>query len=359
MNRNEVLSIETIGIDAEEEINTYLLKHRASLLYSSPSFMKLVTRHIQAQGGWFVAKRGDEIAGFLPFIVKDGPLGTVYNSMAYYGSNGGVIQHEYDDLAKTLLIEKFYETAKKNNALSATIITNPLLEDSDFYKKHIEFTHIDERIGQITRLPKDETELSLMKMFDDPRPRNIRKAQRMGVVIERKREHDALSFLYDSHALNMGAIGGLSKRRDFFDLIPQVMKDNEWDIYIAKLEGRPVAALLLFYYNLTVEYFTPVILEQFRNTQALALIIYQAMVDAQSNGFENWNWGGTWLTQGGVYDFKKRWGTTDYPYYYFNKVFNQSVYTSSKADLLREYEGVYVLPFSELESKPMVSGGIV
>ena len=115
-------------------------------------------------------------------------------------------------------------------------------------------------------------------------------------------------------------------------------------------EGEPVSGLLLFYYNGTVEYFTPVIKPEHRNTQALALVIYEAMADAISNKqCNNWNWGGTWLSQGGVYDFKKRWGTTDYPYYYYTKVFNDGVRSSSKEDLLKDYQGFFVLPFREIK----------
>ena len=108
--------------------------------------------------------------------------------------------------------------------------------------------------------------------------------------------------------------------------------------------------MLIFYFNGTVEYFTPVIRPEFRHTQALALVIYEAMKDAvQEKACKLWNWGGTWLSQGGVYDFKKRWGTEDYPYYYYTKVFNQELLKVNSKDLLDEYAGFYVLPFNELK----------
>ena len=103
------------------------------------------------------------------------------------------------------------------------------------------------------------------------------------------------------------------------------MEQNQWAIFTAFLGDKPIAALLVFYFNKTVEYFTPVIDESYRSTQSLALVIYEAMRDSIFNGFSNWNWGGTWLTQGGVYDFKKRWGTTEYRYYYFTRVFHDDL----------------------------------
>ena len=131
------------------------------------------------------------------------------------------------------------------------------------------------------------------------------------------------------------------------------MPSDMWSIYVGSKDGVPVSALLLFYFNGTVEYFTPVIKSEHRNTQALALVIFQAMKDAVKNrGCKNWNWGGTWLSQTGVYDFKKRWGTTDYPYYYYTKLFNEEVKSSSK-DTMQRLPGFFVLPFSELEKIEM------
>ena len=73
------------------------------------------------------------------------------------------------------------------------------------------------------------------------------------------------------------------------------------------------------------------------------------MQDAIVKGYKNWNWGGTWLSQGGVYDFKKKWGTTDYPYFYYTRIFNQSLRKATREELLSHYEGFFVLPFSQVE----------
>jgi len=310
--------------------------------------MSLIGQHLDAQPGWLVGKRGGEIVGLLPFMRKDGALGPVFNSLAYYGSNGGVIQGRRDEEAKESLIDGFYKMAEQERGASATIITNPLEKDSAFYHAHTRHDFLDERIGQVTHLPAAEGE-ALLNLFQDPRPRNIRRAMREGVVVERRQDCDALDFLYATHVANMEAIGGLPKQRDFFDLLPRVMNTSDWAIFTAILRGQPVAALLVFYFNRTVEYFTPVVVETYRQTQALSLVIYKAMQEAMAEGFSNWNWGGTWLSQRGVYDFKKRWGTADYSYYYYTRILNGSIRTQTKEALLDMYPGFYVLPFSALE----------
>ena len=99
-----------------------------------------------------------------------------------------------------------------------------------------------------------------------------------------------------------------------------------------------------------VEYYTPVIINEYRSLQPLSLLITQAMFDASNLGFNWWNWGGTWQTQQGVYKFKSRWNTLDFEYNYYVKVNNKDLYFISKESLLKEYEGFYVFPFSKLKT---------
>lgn len=344
-----MLIIERISGPGNQAIFDYVLRNENSLLYSNPRFIGLLAEHLDAEPGWFVARRNEECVGVLPYVAKRGPLGLVYNSMAYYGSHGGVIQHNSDLEAKSSLVDAFYGHAVKHKACSATLITNPLEQDTDFYNAQINFHYRDERIGQITHLHRIEAIDDLLKQFEDPRPRNIRRAIKAGVTVEKSQDDESLDFLFSTHRENMEAIGGLSKDRGFFNLIEKHMQKHEWSIFTAVLHNEPIAALLVFYFNRTVEYFTPATQERHRRSQPLALIIFKAMYDAIEQGFENWNWGGTWVSQHGVYDFKKRWGTTDYRYFYYTEVFNPSVYNQSDKFLLKHYKGFYVIPFTQLK----------
>jgi hypothetical protein len=281
-------------------------------------------------------------------LVKHGALGPVVNSLAYYGSNGGVIAREGDKQAKIAALDAFSEFCEQIDASASTLITNPLLDDLSLYEDHLSYDLRDQRIGQFTRFPTDCKPDSLMKLFDDPRPRNIRKAKRIGVRVSVSQSEDDLAFLFATHDQNIRSIGGLPKRRAFFEAIPRVLPRDGWKIYLAELEGERIAALLLLYYNQTVEYFTPCVVELHRSTQALPLLIYQAMTDAMVAGYCQWNWGGTWLSQDGVYAFKKKWGTIDIPYHYFTRLRATQLKYAEREVLLREYPGFFVLPFSVL-----------
>jgi lipid II:glycine glycyltransferase (peptidoglycan interpeptide bridge formation enzyme) len=82
--------------------------------------------------------------------------------------------------------------------------------------------------------------------------------------------------------------------------------------------------------------------------QPLSAVIWYAMQDAVSNQFKWWNWGGTWFTQKGVYDFKKRWGTQDFNYKYFINTSNDNLLGLSKKQILKEFEYFYTVPFNLL-----------
>ena len=328
--------------------NEFVKANPNSLVYTDKNFINLVSQHLNAEYRWLIAKRGSEIVGALPFIKNLGPIGYVYNSLAYYGSYGGVIQNIEDDEAKEKLIERYYDIARETGACCATIITNPLEKDYTFYESIINYDYKDYRIGQITQLPITPEKEELFRSFQDPRPRNIRKAIKDGVQIEKSQSKWAIDFLFETHKREMDAKGGLAKKRQFFDLIPNHLNQNQWMIYIAKKDGRPIAAFLLLYFNKTIEYFTPAIIYEFRNTQASTLIVFKAMLDAIPNGFKYWNWGGTWTSQDGVYNYKKKWNANDFPYYYYIKCFNKDVLYNPPEYYQKEYYGFYTIPYTKL-----------
>ena len=177
----------------------------------------------------------------------------------------------------------------------------------------------------------------------------VRKAEKLGVAVAT--DEGEMDFLVQTHAENMMEVGGRPKNAAFFGLVARRFKHGpEYRIYVARIDGRPVAAVLLFYYNGTVEYFTPVVRKEYRETQALSLAIYRAMCDASIAGFRWWNWGGTWSSQEGVYRFKKRWGTQDRPYTYFVRLNDESLRRLKAQALLDAYPDFFVLPFSQLET---------
>jgi hypothetical protein len=342
MNRVEL--IENFTKDFELEYENFIFKHDNSMMYHSVKYFNFLKGLIGARPLCIVSREDGRIVGVLPIMYVDGNLGKVYNSLPYYGSNGSVLS---DSKATTMLLLKFYnQLSNSPNVASSTIISNPF--DNTDWSDEIEFNHKDYRIGQFTDIAFHENHREqLMKKIHYKTRNVIRKALKYNVKVIV--DNSQLKLLYKLHKENMKSIGGLAKDVKIIDQIKKnYLENKDYKVFIAEYENKVVAGLLVFYFKNTVEYYMPVINSEFRNLQALSLLIFEAMSQASILGYKTWNWGGTWESQKGVYSFKKRWGTKNEKYFYLTKVNNTDLYNLDENTLSREYQNFFVLPFKNL-----------
>jgi hypothetical protein len=329
--------------DYADAYERFLLRFDESLIYYSLRYKAFLEDLLDCTPHYWLALDGDDIAGMLPLMAKDGPWGRVLNSLPYYGSNGGVIAASDD--ARRLLYGKYEQLAAETNVVAANLIDNPIAPDSGrFVKAHFG----DERFSQVTSLLTDgDPDAFMMSSIDGTARRNVRKAEKSDVRV--RVDNTMMDFVRELHHENMSEIGGNPKSNDFFAAIQRHFRPGEdFNIFVAEHEGVPVSALLLLYYHKTVEYFTPVTKRDARNVQPMALILIRAMIDAIERGYERWNWGGTWLSQEGVRRFKNKWAAHDVPYRYYTQVNDMSVLERTPRELLEAYPGFYLVPFNEL-----------
>ncbi len=337
------LKITTLQKKDYQNYEKFLLEIPESLLYYSTKYKELLEEYLRVESEYLLAiDEQDNIWGVLPLMKKEGKFGTIINSLPFYGSNGGILSKN-DEVFKLLLVH--YNNLIKNVA-SSTYITNPFAEHQNIKPTH---NITDRRVGQWTFIGyEDSKEENIMKSFESSARRNVRKALKEQVAINI--DNSQIDFLYEVHYENINSIGGEAKEKRFFKLVKKYFKpDKDYNIYVATLNGEKIGALLILYYNQTVEYFTPAVVSEYRNLQALPLIIYKAMTNASEKGYKWWNWGGTWLTQDGVYRLKKKFGAVNKEYEYFIKINNQDIYNSNKNNLRKEYNDFYVIPFDKLK----------
>jgi hypothetical protein len=327
-----------------DKYDTFLLNNEKNLFFYSIPYKNFLEELLNCESEYICSINYSDITGVLPIMYKKGRFGKVLNSLPYYGSNGGIVYK--DEESFNFLVNEYNNRVKDLNIASATLISSPFFQEQYLNIKH---SLTDSRIGQITPINyQDEVEDSLFKAYHSKTRNMVRKAKKIGLKVEI--DNDAISFLEKTHIENMNKIGGLSKDNMFFKLINKhFIKGKDYNIYTAKLDGELTSALLLFYFNKTVEYYMPVIKSDFRTYQPLSLIIFRAMIDSAKNGFKYWNWGGTWKNQEGVYRFKKRWNAKDHEYFYYIQINNEEIFHCSKTDILKEYPGFYVIPFDRLK----------
>jgi len=340
------------------DYTAFLKSSSQNLLYASYNYKKLIEHHLACTSNYLLAfDEENKIRGALPIMIKkNSQYGHIANSLPYYGSNGGIIVDETLSIDKknairNALIKQVDEFIEAEECVASTLVTSPFdSETREWLETHYPYDFQDSRVGQITPLPsiQEGFEELLMKSFQNPRPRNIRKAIKSDIQIHFSHHKEDIDFLFDVHKDNIESIGGLAKKKDFFESILDICDEQDFRIYIATKDGVRIAGLLLFYFNKTVEYFTPATVSEFRNLQPSSLLIFEAMKDAIQNNYQYWNWGGTWQSQTGVYDFKKKWGAMDYPYYYYTRIFDKKILNLNKNTLLNEYPNFFVVPFDKL-----------
>lgn len=346
------MRVEILDKYLEKEYEEYILRSERALLYASNKYRAFLKDILGSEDCYFVAiNRDNQIVGALPtFLMRNPTYGNVLNSLPFFGSNGSIIEHEGNEDVRKKLLEEFNQFSLRNNCVSSTIITSPFESNSHVYEEYKSFNYRDARIGQISKLPEGAKviEEKLIKQFDEAGRRNIKKAKKMGVVVRQDELDKSMCFLMNTHFENMEKIGGIAKPKSFFEKVSNHFQYGiDFKIYTAYFEGKAIAALMLFYYNNTVEYYVPVVVQDYRTYQGLSLIIFEAMKEAAKMGYRWWNWGGTWEGQHNLYRFKSKWGAEDMRYCYYTNVYDKNLIKQTKETLLAEYPYFYTVPFKQ------------
>lgn len=334
------MKIEILDKARYEEYERFLLSCEHSLFYHSTKYKDFLEDLLGCESQYLLAYDKDKLVAALPLMIKNGSLGKVVNSLPYYGSNGGIIGKS-NIVSKDLLTE-YHSIINQKDILSSTMVENPL------DKQIIIPTHnsTDMRIGQFTEIEcNNDFEGETFKRISGNRRNEIRRAQKHGVEVAE--ENDELDFIRIAHQDEMKKNNRKYKANKFFDKVrTHFTKEVDYKIFIARRDQRPIAGLLMFYFNKVAEYFTPVVLEDARIYQPMSLILYNVFLDAMKRGYKLINWGGTWVSQEGVYRFKNQMGAKDYPYIYYTQVNNPDILQKDHADILSMYPDFYVFNFN-------------
>ncbi|HKL38768.1 MAG TPA: GNAT family N-acetyltransferase [Bacteroidales bacterium] len=348
-----MITIHQLSEPLERAYETFVADMEHTLFYHSNRFRLFLKEMLEGEDHYLLALEQGQICGALPAFRINSPLGSCLNSLPFFGSNGGIIEKQGREEVQNALLSAFYDLAQKNQALAATIIASPFEHHQDAYARFFDQGPVDHRIGQITELPREDKNHAevLFASLDTFTRRMIRKALRKEIRVCQQHDAQALDFLKQVHHENMNRIGGKTKPLDFFKKFPAFFRAGaDYKIWTAWCGDKMVAALLLFYYNQTVEYYIPAIVHKYRSFQPQSLIIFRAMQQAAEQGYKYWNWGGTWPSQDGVYRFKKQWNTRNRTYNYYHALFKNNLLERSPQEILQAFPYTYVVPFDWLKA---------
>jgi hypothetical protein len=351
-----MIRVEPLSPPKEAEYREFLLRDSRSLLYASVEYRDFLARAVGGAATYLLALDEQErIIGALPYFCLEAPgYGKVINSLPWYGSHGGcIVAADRASEARRALLEQYRRAVDAPNVLSATLILAPgeevaLAEYRNILTPSVE----DRRIGQMTPLPtsSDRIEDQLMSVLLQKTRNLVRKSLKQGFALLERDDDSTWRFLFETHVENMQAVGGKYKPWSHFLAMREALPANSRRLLVAELDGLPVAALLLLYFNRTVEYVTPVIKHDYRSRQPLSFLIWHGMVDAIRSGYLWWNWGGTWVTQVSLHHFKAGWGAVDLPYTYLinSSPAGRAVLSANRTRLGELFPFFYTYPYDKL-----------
>jgi hypothetical protein len=315
----------------------FVAEHPAGLLYHSLRYRDLLIALLGCRQRYALACRGDVVEGVMPLLVADGTYGEVLNSMPYFGSPGGALTTTSE--AAEALLAWYAEKVNAASVAAATVVTNPFDPGVPLPAHDLRVT----RVNHTTMLDGDAT---LRDLVRPSARRNVTKALRAGVTVAV--ENGSLDAVRALHQESMRAKGAVLKSDAFFAAVPRHLRPaDDYEVYVARLNGTPLAALLVFHFGGTVEYFVPATDSRYRSLQPLAAILWQAMTEAIARGARRWNWGGSPPGHETLMRFKAKWGGEPRAYSYAIKLNSDEVAAAAPEKLLAAYPGFYVRPFDD------------
>ena len=135
------------------------------MLYYGLHYRNFITVLLDCQAEYWVVRAGEDIHGVLPMMSREGPYGTVWNSLPFYGSHGGVLAGSHEAAAR--LYEQYQQMTSAPSVAAATLVSNPFHLPE---VARLQFDLVDNRIGQLTTIGGNDRTTTLSSTRSRARP---------------------------------------------------------------------------------------------------------------------------------------------------------------------------------------------
>ncbi len=324
-------------------------KNSSVLGYHFPVYRDML-EHVEVGSAASLGCFQDEIlVGYLPAFIKESEEECAFSSMPFFGPNAGVLcdgESEWLEEIHALLLNESLALAVEKNAVSASYYT-PFLNSSneEFYTQHLQDAHVIDKHTTYIELETYEPDSSLR--YD------LRKAESAGVKIISSRGEEDILALNDIYQKNCTDYGIPPKPIECLRFLINASKEGgNTTTWLATLNDKVVAGLIMIFSPTTASYYLPCSLHEFRTQQPSTLLIHHAMLHARQRGMKHWNWESSPSKESGVYKFKKKWGSLDGSYKIYVKPLRNTDYFRSQGvkGISERFPYFFVFPFNVLQS---------
>jgi hypothetical protein len=174
----------------------------------------------------------------------------------------------------------------------------PGIEASDFFYRHILKLNTD-------------TE-KLFASFSGNTKRNIKKAQKENVSIERSSSSDAMNVFYELNCVTRKKHGLPPQPKKFFEkFLSEIISQRKGFISLARYEGRDIAGAVFLHFGKKAVYKFGASLSEFQQLRANNAIMWDAISYYNNEGFDSFCFGRTEPNNDGLRQFKNGWGVEE------------------------------------------------
>jgi hypothetical protein len=335
-----------------ESVNYFLSKSRDSVIQQYPLVKYLYTKDSE-RFFYLVCKDKDIIVGVLPFVIYFNQLGNIIQSCPILGYGGIVSEDckEKNEIFK-LLIDKMLFIGKEYNCIASTLGTSILDKNIDLYKNIYKPDFIKENFLQYNLL--DDLPLNKLKSRSKSAIKSkinaCRNNKNIKIVKNDERYFDEW---YNIHCTRFKDITANPIPYNVLKNIKNnFVNNNAADFYYAFNNDELIGGIISIYNHNVVDYFASSFRTEFMDLNVNQLMLSEIHEWAISKKINVFNWESSPSKEGGVYEFKRRWGAEEGKHYYLTKILGNidRLKLIDKNIIRREYSGYFLMPYEYLNT---------
>lgn len=175
-------------------------------------------------------------------------------------------------------------------------------------------------------------ESAILSTFRDSTRRNIDKAEKNGVVVTINGSKDALREFHRLNCTTRREHGLPCQPYAFFENIySHIITRNLGVVALAAKDGKNIAGALFLHFNDKVIYKYGASDREYQQFRSNNLLFWKAIQWYRGHGFKRLDFGKTESENTGLLQFKRGWGTTEYPINFCRYDFRQKAFVTDHA----------------------------
>ena len=342
------LVVEELGPSQDADISDFLdhlCRDSPSVLgYHYPFYRDMLVKLQVGKPLYLGVRSNGSLLGILPVFSRQSDIGVVYNSLPFFGPNGGVLCHggpSRQEIHQALLAN-LLDRVRREKALSCSLYTPFLFGEFRWYE-HFQPDACVHRTTLYTDLTNVDWNSGIK--YD------LRRARRLGVEISSEVTPGRLAAFYDIYWKTCLDRGIPVKPRASLEFLagPELL-DQRTRIYFALSRDEVIAGLLVVFSRATASYYIPCTRDDFRTLQPGTLLVDRAVSDMRSSGLRFWNWEASPDRESGVYSYKKKWNSIESSYrvYIWCPCGTEALKGIGKDRFRTSFPAFYVYPYDQL-----------